>query len=112
MSHASKRNREILGLTGGVTIMLSALNTWLDKLPPSGIYLIILVLTAIVYKTAFARPLPLLKNVLVYLVMAAGCLLLTMFHYMRFPMIPVLALTVIMIAVTRLRLWIGRKQEK
>ncbi|MGA9172655.1 MAG: YlaH-like family protein [Thermoactinomyces sp.] len=92
--------------------MVSDVNTWLHSLPPLMIYLIILVLTAIIYKTAFAVRLPVLKSVLVYVCLALGCGLLTLFHYMNFPMIPALAVTVILIAVTRLRLYMVRKQNE
>ncbi|SEN07813.1 YlaH-like family protein [Lihuaxuella thermophila] len=93
--------------------MLGALQVWLDGLHPLAIYLIILVLTGIIYKTAFARKLPPLKSLVVYLVLALGCLLLTLFHYMRFPMIPALFFTVILIVVTRVRLYLSKsKQEK
>ncbi len=93
--------------------LLSALEAWLEGLHPLAIYLIILVLTGIIYKAAFARKLPLLKNLVVYLALALGCLLLTLFHYMQFPMIPALFFTVILIVVTRVRLYLTKsKQEK
>jgi hypothetical protein len=92
--------------------MAADVNTWLHSLPPLAAYLIILALTAIIYKTAFAVGLPVLKSVLVYVCLAVGCGLLTLFHYMDFPMIPALAVTVILIAVTRLRLYAVRKQNE
>jgi YlaH-like protein len=67
-------------------------------------YLLILVMSAIIYKVAFARPLPLLKNIVVYLALALGCYLLLIFQILRFPIIPALFITIILIVVARIRL--------
>lgn len=86
---------------------------WIDSLPPFVVYLIIYVLAAIVYQTAFAVKLPLLKNILLYIMLALGCLLLLLFHYMGFPMIPILAISAVVILIVRWRLTTGKtKQEK
>jgi hypothetical protein len=90
---------------------MDAVQAWLNSLSPWTIYFIIVVLAAVVYKVAFAIRLPLLKQVIVYVVLAIGCLLLTLFHYMGFPVIPILFFTVILIAVTRIRLYFVRKQN-
>lgn len=74
-------------------------------------YALIVLLTAVIYKTAFDFRLPILKKILVYLLLAIGCLLLTLFHLLRFPIIPVLTITVILIAVTKLRLSYSKKEE-
>lgn len=92
--------------------MLTWLNNWLNSLSLSGIYLVILVLTAIIYKTAFAVRLPVLKTVLVYITLAIGCWLLAIFHLMGLPIVPALLITVVLIAVTRLRLYLVRKKEQ
>lgn len=84
---------------------------WIDALPPAGVYLIILILTAIVYQTAFAVRLPVLKTALVYVTLAVGCLLLLLFHYMGFPMIPILAVTVVLIIATRIRLTMTKRTD-
>lgn len=85
---------------------------WIDSLPPFAVYLIIFVLAAIVYQTAFAIRLPLLKNILLYITLAFGCLLLLLFHYMGFPMIPILAISAVVILIVRLRLTMGKKNQK
>ena len=91
---------------------MSLLNQWLAQLPGWGVYLLILVLTAVVYQTTFARALPLLKNVIVYLVLALGCGLFYLFHLMGFPMIPALLITVVLIVLTKIRLAISARQQK
>lgn len=88
------------------------MNEWLDQLPTWVVYLIILGLTGVIYQTAFARPLPLLKNVVVYLALAIGCYLLLIFKILGFPMIQSLFITVILIVVTRIRLSMTRKKQK
>ncbi|MFC7442294.1 YlaH-like family protein [Laceyella putida] len=90
---------------------MEAIQSWLGSLSPWMTYLLILVLAAVVYKVAFAIRLPLLKQAVVYLALAVGCLLLTLFHYMGFPIVPILFFTVVLIAVTRIRLHFFRKQN-
>lgn len=85
---------------------------WLDQLPNWGTYLVILVLTGVIYQTAFARPLPLLKNVVVYLALAIGCYLLLIFDILGFPIIPSLFITVGLIIITRIRLALTQKKQK
>ena len=48
------------------------MNQWFDQFTEVGDYLLILLLSGIIYRAAFASPLPLLKNVIVYLALAAG----------------------------------------
>ncbi|MBA4494284.1 hypothetical protein H1191_08195 [Paenactinomyces guangxiensis] len=86
------------------------MKAWLDGLSPLAIYVIILVLTGIIYKTAFARKLPILKSLVVYVVLALGCLLLALFHYMGLPIIPALFATVILIIITRVRLYYSKRK--
>lgn len=90
---------------------MEAVESWLGSLSPWMIYLLILVLTSVVYQVAFAIRLPLFRQVVVYLALAVGCFLLTLFHYMGFPIIPILFFTVVLIAVTRIRLYYVRKQK-
>lgn len=88
------------------------MNQWLDQLPTWATYLLILFLSGVIYQTAFARPLPILKNVVVYLALAAGCYLLLIFDILGFPIIPSLLITVGLIIVTRIRLSITRKRQE
>lgn len=75
-------------------------------------YIIILIMTAIIFKVAFARKLPILKSIIVYVVLAIGCYLFTIMHILRFPVMPALAMTLVIIVIARLRMWtIDRKRS-
>lgn len=69
-------------------------------------------MTAIVYKVAFARELPILKSVLVYLVLAVGCVMFWVMFILRFPIIQILGVTLIMILLARIRMWMGNREKK
>ncbi|MDA8353896.1 MAG: hypothetical protein M0Z65_12115 [Firmicutes bacterium] len=89
---------------------MEAINIWLKSHPLIS-YLVIVTMTAIVYKVAFARRLPVLKSLLVYVVLAVGCLLLWVMFFLRFPIIEILGITLVMIAVARIRMWMGARKE-
>lgn len=86
--------------------------SWISEVPPWSLYFIILVLSVAIYKVAFARKLPPLKSLVVYLVLAVGCILFWIMQLAQFPMIQALLITVVLIVVTRLRLWYSKKQTK
>jgi phosphatidylglycerophosphate synthase len=46
------------------------------------------------------------------MVLAMGCVLFWIMQLAKFPMIQALLITVIIIVVTRVRLWYSKKQEK
>ncbi|EGK13080.1 YlaH-like family protein [Kroppenstedtia eburnea] len=85
--------------------------TWLRSQPLIS-YLIILIMTAIVYKVAFARKLPILKTLLVYLVLAVGCVMLWVMFILRFPIIQILGITLLMIVLARIRMWMGNRKKE
>ncbi len=85
--------------------------TWLRSQPLLS-YLIILIMTAIVYKVAFARELPILKSLLVYLVLAVGCVMFWVMFILRFPIVQILGVTLIMILLARIRMWMGNREKK
>ncbi len=85
---------------------------WIHDLPAYGKYLLILVLSAVIYQAAFARPLPLWKQIIVYLALAIGCVLLLIFQIMRFPIVQAMLITIVLIIITRLRLRMGRSKPK
>lgn len=89
---------------------MAAINEWLHQ-SFWGAYGVILVLTAIVYKVVFARPLPVLKQLIVYLALVAGCFLLLLFHLLGFPIIPILIGTVILMIVARIRMMMTARQN-
>lgn len=86
--------------------------SWISEVPPLSLYFIILVLSVVIYKVAFARKLPPLKSLVVYFVLALGCVLFWIMQLAQFPMIQALLITVVLIVVTRLRLWYSKKQAK
>lgn len=88
------------------------MNAWLDQLPIWANYLIILILTGVIYQTAFARSLPLLKSLIVYIVLAIGCYLLLIFDILGFPIIPSLFITIVLIVITRVRLSVTRRKQE
>lgn len=75
-------------------------------------YVITLIMTAIIFKVAFARRLPVLKTVIIYIVLAAGCYLFTIMHILRFPVIPALAITLVVIVIARVRMAISGRERR
>lgn len=75
-------------------------------------YIAILVMTAVIFQIAFARKLPVLKTIVVYVVLAIGCYVFTILHVLQFPIIPVLAVTLVVIAVARLRMVISDRNKE
>ncbi|EGL82470.1 hypothetical protein CathTA2_2009 [Caldalkalibacillus thermarum TA2.A1] len=67
------------------------------------LYLVIVILMAIAYKLGFARKLPVLKQAIVYLVLAVGCLILAFMGYV-IPIADILVITVIVLAIVRYRM--------
>ncbi|PTM59275.1 YlaH-like family protein [Desmospora activa] len=90
---------------------MEAIHTFLRQTPWAG-YLVILVLTAIVYKVAFARKLPILKAAVVYLVLALGCVLFWVMFMLGFPILEILLVTVLLIAVARIRMATGNRNAE
>lgn len=74
-------------------------------------YVIILIMTAIIFKVAFARRLPILKTMIIYIVLAAGCYLFTIMHIFRFPVMPALAITLVLIVVARVRMALSDRER-
>lgn len=74
-------------------------------------YLLILIMTGVIYKVAFARKIPLLKTVLVYVVLAIGCYFFTIMHIFRFPVMPALAITLVIIVLARIRMAISNRNK-
>lgn len=67
------------------------------------LYLTIVILMAIAYKLGFARPLPVLKQVVVYLILALGCLILAFMAY-AVPIADILVVIVLALAIVRYRM--------
>ncbi|SDW07090.1 YlaH-like protein [Marininema mesophilum] len=90
---------------------MEGINEWLRG-EPALAYLLILVLTSIIYKVAFARRLPILKAAVVYVVLAIGCILFWALFFLKFPMIEILSVTVVMIAIARIRMGTNHRKEQ
>ncbi|GGE22835.1 hypothetical protein GCM10011571_26130 [Marinithermofilum abyssi] len=87
---------------------MEAVDAWL-KGHPLAAYLVIFVLTGIIYKVAFARKLPVLKSLIVYAVLAVGCVLFWLMFLLRFPIMEILLVTNAMIIIARIRMAMIRR---
>ncbi|MBB6454977.1 hypothetical protein HNQ94_003471 [Salirhabdus euzebyi] len=75
------------------------------------LYLTILLFSLITYKLGFARKLPLLKALVVYILLALGCLMITFFAIVL-PMAEVLIICAIVLGVYRFRLHRERQNRR
>lgn len=85
-----------------------------DENPEAGmwyLYLTIFGLCILVYQLGFAKKLPLLKNIVVYTVMAFGCTMLC-FLGVFLPMAEGLVIAAIVLGIYRLRLKQSKKEER
>ncbi|MDP1417822.1 YlaH-like family protein [Peribacillus simplex] len=85
-----------------------------DENPEAGmwyLYLTVLGLCILVYQLGFAKKLPLLKNVVIYVVMALGCTLLSFFAVFL-PMGEALVIASLVLGIYRIRLHNSRKEEQ
>lgn len=74
------------------------------------LYVVILLLTIIVFRLGFAKKLPLLKNIVIYLCLALGCTILT-FLGAFLPIAEGLAITAFILIIYRIRLHQTKKSE-
>ncbi|GAB6258910.1 YlaH-like family protein [Peribacillus sp. N1] len=85
-----------------------------DENPEAGmwyLYLTVFGLCILVYQLGFAKKLPLLKNVVIYVVMALGCTLLSFFAVFL-PMGEALVIASLVLGIYRIRLHNTRKEEQ
>ncbi len=85
-----------------------------DENPQAGmwyLYLTIFGLCIVVYQLGFAKKLPLLKNIVIYAIMALGCTILC-FMGVFLPMAEGLIIAVLVLAIYRLRLRNARNIKK
>ncbi|HEY8343038.1 MAG TPA: YlaH-like family protein [Calditerricola sp.] len=66
-------------------------------------YAVIFVLSVILYNLGFARKLPLLKTVIVYLLLAIGCVPLTVLYALGLPIVPALLVGVALLVIVQIR---------
>lgn len=72
-------------------------------------YGIILILSIIAYKLGFAKELPLLKSIFVYILLAIGTFITTTLSILQFPIAESLIIIVLVLAIYRFRLYRDRK---
>lgn len=75
-------------------------------------YGIILILSVIAYKLGFARKLPLLKSIFVYILLTLGTFITATLSILRFPIAESLIVIVIVLAIYRFRLHLQRKRNQ
>lgn len=66
-------------------------------------YAIISLLTLILYKLGFERPLPLLKKLVVYIILVIGCYPLVILLAFGLPIIPALIAAIVLMVAVRFR---------
>ncbi|MDQ0217219.1 YlaH-like family protein [Peribacillus cavernae] len=85
-----------------------------DKNPQAGmwyLYITVFVLCVIVYRLGFAKKLPVLKNVVIYAVMALGCTFLS-FLAVFLPVGEGLVIAVFVLGIYKYRLHNHKKEEQ
>lgn len=85
-----------------------------DENPQAGmwyLYLTVFALCIVVYQLGFAKKLPLLKNIVIYAIMAFGCTILS-FLAIFLPMAEGLIIAAIVLGIYRLRSRNSRKEEQ
>ncbi|WP_040204755.1 YlaH-like family protein [Neobacillus jeddahensis] len=73
-------------------------------------YLYIVILSAIVYKLGFAKKLPLLKNIVIYIFLLIGCLIMLVFSY-ALPIAEGLACAALLLIIYKIRLHQTKKHQ-
>lgn len=85
-----------------------------DENPEAGmwyLYLTIFGLCIVVYQLGFSKKLPLLKNIVIYTIMAFGCTILC-FLGVFLPMAEGLIIAVIVLSIYKLRLRSAKREEQ
>lgn len=75
------------------------------------IFFLVFILSAIVYKLGFAKKLSVGKNIIIYIFLFLGCILLTFFA-LFLPMIEGLIVATLVLILYKIRLWREKKEEK
>jgi hypothetical protein len=84
-----------------------------DANPEKGmwlLYITIFVLAAVVYRLGFAKKLPLLKNVIIYVLLALGCTILTFFAVFL-PIAEGLVVAALVLIIYKVRLYQSKGHE-
>ncbi|SRR5690554_4972861 len=77
------------------------------------LFIVTLILSIITYKLGFAKKLPVLKSVIIYILLFLGCIMLALFTIIaRLPMVEVLIIITLVLAIYRTRLHFERNAKK
>ncbi|MCY9548173.1 MULTISPECIES: YlaH-like family protein [Lysinibacillus] len=75
------------------------------------VFLLVFVLSAIVYKLGFAKKLKLSQNIAIYVFLFLGCIMLTFFA-LFLPMIEGLIVAALILIVYKTRMWREKREEQ
>ena len=75
------------------------------------VFILVFILSAIVFKLGFARELPLLQNIIIYTFLFLGCIMLTFFAFFL-PMVEGLMVAALILIVYKSRMWREKREEK
>lgn len=75
------------------------------------LFLLVFILSAIVYKLGFAKKLKLSQNIVIYVFLFLGCILLTFFA-LYLPMVEGLIVAALILIVYKTRLWREKREEQ
>ena len=75
------------------------------------VFILVFILSAIVFKLGFARELPLMKNIIIYTFLLLGCIMLTFFA-LFLPMVEGLIVAALILIVYKSRMWREKREER
>lgn len=92
---------------------MSALYDWFFDHPWITFFIIFFGLAFVYNKVFRVQKLPILKEILVYLIMALGAFILLLFQLdLRIPIVPSLAIAVSLMLIVKIRYWVEGRQNK
>ncbi|MER2000713.1 MAG: YlaH-like family protein [Lysinibacillus sp.] len=74
-------------------------------------FALVFILSAIVYKLGFAKPLKSWQNIIIYIFLFVGCIILTFFAFFL-PMVEGLMVAALILIVYKSRMWRDKRAEK
>lgn len=74
-------------------------------------FVLVFILSAVVFKLGFARELPLFKNIIIYIFLFLGCIMLTFFAFFL-PMVEGLIVAALILIIYKSRMWREKREEK
>ncbi|MFC4617210.1 YlaH-like family protein [Camelliibacillus cellulosilyticus] len=74
------------------------------------LYFTIVILSIVVYKLGFARKLPILKSVIIYVMLLIGCIILTVLA-LQLPIVGALFIAAVVLSIYKIRLKLAKKKS-